>query len=477
MTKNLLNTKRLSNEIQTRSKSNTKEKEKENHNQNNDKDVFKRLNYENQLNSNIEILLNPVKSLNSDSKVPDIHRRNQLLSQIEFYFSDENLIRDEFMRKTMINDKEKSVKISIIREFPRIKSILHQLHKETSQNQFEIQVENQENKENDENDENEKSNTHHLYDNYIKSTVESLSSKLKLSSNQRKIKKIQEFDFKKCHLIKEEIDKRTLYIKNLPSFVDNDMLQSIFSKVSRIKLIYIPKNQKYVQIKTENINSKVAFVVLESIEECEKSILSLQNLVPLEFLRKKKRYNEELFPLELKYKKEFDDLKEETSRIKGRITRESSQVYDKYSMSYVSDSKIKSDDSTGVCIEMINNHEDLKFHDLKIKLSHLIQPKYIDMMNNSYTIQDLSVNNTKIHSQSQVINKSNDYSFNKGSRILLRFENSQKANDFYEMTKKNKLFYGKYDFQFLDRSKEEVYLRYVSKLQEEYRLKKELKNK
>lgn len=59
--------------------------------------------------------------LASSSNDPSILTRHQILHQVEFYFSPDNLAKDVFLRRQM--DSDGWVKVSVIAKFNRVKSL------------------------------------------------------------------------------------------------------------------------------------------------------------------------------------------------------------------------------------------------------------------------------------------------------------------------------------------------------------------
>lgn len=134
---------------------------------------------------------------------------NQLRKQIEFYFSDENIINDKFLKK-FFNKKENEdpgVPITIIENFNKIKSLLSDIKDISKRLDF------------------------------IKSAINS-SNFIKLNSKKNKILRIDSSIEK---IDRDDIDERTVYVENLPSIIDHNLLKTIFSRCGEVMNVSIPK--------------------------------------------------------------------------------------------------------------------------------------------------------------------------------------------------------------------------------------------
>jgi len=146
------------------------------------------------------------KRLEEDEK--ENSKKIMLKNQLEFYFSDENLLYDRFLQNFLIRDSYKGVPITIIENFNKVKEILHDI-KDLSKRI-----------------------------NYIKDAIDS-SSILKLNKKKNKIKRQHDFNLDKVD--KNEIDERSVYVENLPININHDLLICIFSRCGKVVHVSIPK--------------------------------------------------------------------------------------------------------------------------------------------------------------------------------------------------------------------------------------------
>ena len=346
-----------------------------------------------------DIPINPKKNEIPLKTTNDLPRRIKVIRQLEFYFSDENLSRDDFLLKTLNADDEKSIKISEILKFKKIKELLSDIDSNML-----IQI------------------------NYIQYSIENHSNFIKLSTNRQKVKRIVDFNIKELNKIKEDIDSRTLYIENLPLFCDNTMLIAVFNKYAEVKLVSIPKINDH--------NKKIGFVTFSTKQDAEKA-MGINNIVPELFLKQKYSKKQALI---VKYKsewlKEKESYKENDKSIKCLIRNNNNNRND--------------DLAPQTCIIMLNNsNHELKYHELKIKLSHVTQPKYIDMLSDIKEVKDIIC---KI-----------------GGEVILRFGCGEEAEAFVKLTENDIRFDG-FKFTKMNRNEEEKYFEKVRKLREEYQL-------
>ena len=147
-----------------------------------------------------------------------------LLKQIEFYFSDSNLYRDQFLSNILQQAQE--VDTSVVLNFPRVQSLLSELK------DYDAKLE------------------------FTKSAL-SGSSLVALSEDLRKIRRKKSFsreDYKKT-----QVDLRTIYVENLPSKITHESLAAIFAKTGKINHISLPK---FLQSKLPKGFAFVEFEVL-----------------------------------------------------------------------------------------------------------------------------------------------------------------------------------------------------------------------
>ena len=149
------------------------------------------------------------KLLNKKIKRDKKSKTLQLLEQLEFYFSDSNLINDKFLSSLLSNDKQHGVEVAIIANFNKIKTILsdyEELDKRIS---------------------------------FVKKVINKHSTSLVLNTLESKILRKEEFNPEKVN--SSEIDNKTIYVENLPSTATHDLVTQIFSKAGDIAYISLPK--------------------------------------------------------------------------------------------------------------------------------------------------------------------------------------------------------------------------------------------
>lgn len=152
-------------------------------------------------------LLNKKRS-NGETKDQPLSKKKQLVKQLEFYFSDINLMSDKFLRNILIRDPEKGVEITVIQNFNKIIEILKGIPDMTTRI------------------------------NYIKKAVIQ-SKSLKLNTRQNKILRTEKYNESKID--KSEIDDCTVYVENLPGTITHELLTQIFSRCGQVLLVSIPK--------------------------------------------------------------------------------------------------------------------------------------------------------------------------------------------------------------------------------------------
>ncbi len=160
-------------------------------------------------NRNIEnqFLKNKTKR-EAESKEKEISKRNQLRKQLEFYFSDENLLNDKFLLRFLNKDTDKGVPITIIENFNKIKEIMNDVSDLQKRLVF------------------------------IRDVVEA-SNLIKLNKKKNKIKRIK--DFNKDDIDLDKIDERSIYVENLPNNINHNILGTIFARCGKVLHISIPK--------------------------------------------------------------------------------------------------------------------------------------------------------------------------------------------------------------------------------------------
>jgi len=172
----------------------------------NSKNIFTNSKLENKFGN--QYLKNKTKRCSEYQEDNIISNKFILKNQLEFYFSDENLVHDKFLQKFFLRNDNKGVPISIIENFNKVRKILSDV-KDLSKRI-----------------------------NIIKDVVES-SNKLKIDYKKNKINRI--VDFVLNDIDYNKIDERTIYVENLPNNINHDILISIFSRCGKVAHVSIPK--------------------------------------------------------------------------------------------------------------------------------------------------------------------------------------------------------------------------------------------
>lgn len=140
---------------------------------------------------------------------------DKLKKQIEFYFGDPNLIKDKSMRKMISNHSKGYVKVEKLLNFKKIENIL-----------FNTSCCN--------------------IDDKKKLLLQAIkkSDVLKLNKLGDLVKRRIPFDYSILNdLVKKgEIDRRMVYVENLPSDISHDNLANIFINHPKILHISLPRN-------------------------------------------------------------------------------------------------------------------------------------------------------------------------------------------------------------------------------------------
>lgn len=278
-----------------------------------------------------------------NQKPKHISKKKQLLQQLEFYFSDENLMNDKYLRNLLNKDIDKGVEISILESFNKIKDIL----------------------------EGEKDKT--LRKSYIKSAVNS-SKKIKLNPLQNKIIRIENFDETKIN--QEDLDNRTIYVDNLPSTISQETLKQLFSRCGKVLHISIPK---FPQSKK---SKGFAFVIFSKKEETLDAIAKLNHLIPKEMLTW--GGNESVKQLIILSKKDWTSKKEEFKKLKKELQNENMDIF---AECLGQDAKTLNTLTKGTLVKLANLPDKIDKFDIKIWVSHFIEPAYVDYDNNECIIR------------------------------------------------------------------------------------------
>ncbi|PRP83773.1 la-related protein 7-like [Planoprotostelium fungivorum] len=153
--------------------------------------------------------------------------RKQLLAQLEYYFSDENLARDKFLEKEFEKDENGQgyIPVELLATFQRVK-------------RFTATIDD------------------------IKAAIRE-STFLKLNKSGDKVRRINPYIYP---LSEEQRERRTIYICYLPKHSTQESVRGIFGICGTIKRVDIPVDKKSGEIKG------IAFVEFESRKQARRAI-------------------------------------------------------------------------------------------------------------------------------------------------------------------------------------------------------------
>jgi La domain./RNA recognition motif. len=134
----------------------------------------------------------------------------KLQKQLEFYFGDSNLRNDKFLRELIFENNKGYVDLSVFLKFNKVKQILGDMDVEEDK---------------------------------IKALVDACSTSLLLKLNKDKTKVRRKIPFTQETLIKhqEEMDRRTVYVEDIPEDTNHEAIAHVFSKCGKILHVSLPK--------------------------------------------------------------------------------------------------------------------------------------------------------------------------------------------------------------------------------------------
>ncbi|CAN1346876.1 La protein 1 [Linum perenne] len=191
----------------------------------------------------------------------------EVLRQVEYYFSDSNLSRDKFLSKTITSSEDGLVSLALICSFEKMKAHL---------NLGQVKQED-------------------IADDTLKAVAQTLrnSASLKLSGDGRKVGRVS--PLLNSEEIADKLDQRTVAVSPLPFDIDQESLQFFFSQHGKVNSVRLPKH-----IANTNEFCGTALVEFSSDEEVQKILSQSFTIGSLQ--------------LELKPKKEFDAERAQKSK-------------------------------------------------------------------------------------------------------------------------------------------------------------------
>ena len=313
-----------------------------------------------------------------------------LLNIIEFYFCDENIYNNKFIRNKIKNSK--GLTLDELLTFNKIKLLLN--HIESNEIKKKI----------------------------IKNSI-SESNKLFYDSEKKMIKRKIPFVFNKNYM--KEFDERTIYIENIPLSINEDIIKKIF-KDFKVKFISLPK------FKGSKQNKGFCFITFDTKENSLSALKLKNNTVPNELIS---YYNKHVTNINILTKNEWLKQKENMNNLQNNIKKLNMNYIKNYNLNFNnandSDENININDTNNDTNNNNNNNNEkieknsllkiyplnknIELDDLYIFTSNYIKPKFIEIVNNNENL-------------------------NEEKFAILRFESSIDVNNFMDLYAKSKEF-------------------------------------
>lgn len=261
------------------------------------------------------------------------NRKKALFKQLDFYFSDANLVNDKFIRHLLSVDLT-GVDVKILLGFNKIKELLYDI------DSVEAKI------------------------NMIKLACE-MSKNIYFSKN--KIQRYKKFNLNSID--QNKIDECTIYIENLPPTISHEVLNKVFS-IWKVNYISIPK------YKTKE-SKGFAFVSFANKEDANEAMMFWQNKVPEQLVN---LLPNKLNPLRIITKKEWIKNKERFKELKLELQKT-------YQSKFVScmNGKITAEEGNnpdqlnkGTLVKISYISDSVTIQDIKIITSNIIEPIFID---------------------------------------------------------------------------------------------------
>lgn len=349
-------------------------------------------------NKLIQKLLSNKTIRNSNKHKHHSNRKKELLRQLEFYFSDVNLLNDKFLRNLLNRDNDKGVDINIILNFNKVKEIMKGIDEDNAKISL------------------------------LKKSVDH-SKKLKIFKN--KLIRREKFEMNKLN--QKDLDKKSIYVENVPKEITHDILYKLFTNYGKVLHISIPKFSDTKQSKG------FAFIIFEKEEQADKALKECNNSIPKEFFSIN---HSGLQPLSIISKQAWLDKKEEFKQLKNELMNENKDLFVNC-LRQDSESVTKLTENTLVNLSNLPTSKIDKY-DIKTWISHFVEPAYVDY-------------------------KKND------DNCIIRFSHQILAESFVNKLKNEEdfMFRGKKPTaSFIKDEDEKSYFERVQKLKEEFRRKK-----
>nr|CAD1825044.1 unnamed protein product [Ananas comosus var. bracteatus] len=247
----------------------------------------------------------------------DESKAKNVLRQVEFYFSDSNLPRDNFLKKTVEESEDELVSLAVICSFSRMKTHLG-LNAATKPDEVPEET--------------------------VLAVAEVLrkSSSLRVSEDGKRVGRSSEL---KLDEVIEQVDSRTIAAAPLPYDVKLEDVESFFAKLAKVNSVRLPR---HVSDKRHFCGS--ALIEFSEEEDAKKVLMEKLSFAGAE--------------LEIKPKKDFDAEREKKRAEfeKTRSNKNSPHGSDSYPKGLIINFKVKSksvDDMKGQSAEeKVNDNEE-----------------------------------------------------------------------------------------------------------------------
>ena len=346
---------------------------------------------------------------------------NTLRKQIEFYLGDPNLTKDKRLREIISQHKKGYISIDKLLLFNKMKKIFsdHKILNILERKEL-----------------------------LIKSIEK--SKILTLSRDKNLVKRKVPFNYQLLNdsFFNLQTDQRTIYVENLPPWIDHQILFDIFQKSGGITYISLPKEKTGKNKGFSFIEFDVSFLFnsIQSKEAAEKALI-FNNSIPEEIESQQDKIDEQdsvgdgfagLKLLKVMSKGDWELWKRRMKEIKKELMGKREDI-----------SKVKAELSNNSILK-VAGLKDLGFSksDLKIFLMHIEEPAYVD------------------------------YKFGE-NEAYIRFIDQTKRDNFLKKTLNSKLDIRGHQIEFLKISKEEEkkYFEMINKKRDLLKKRKKLKTK
>jgi hypothetical protein len=213
------------------------------------------------------------------------HTVDAVQKQLEFYFGDANLSKDAYLRKVMHGHKKGYVELGELLKFDRLKKLFEHSHVSGFEERLNI----------------------------MRQAIKK-SGLLRACKEGKRVKRCVPFDEKLLadRAWLEDVDSRTVYVENIPTFATREMLAEVFKKCGKILFVSLPldavtkKNRGYAFIEFE-------VAANQQTVDCAIASLALNNSIPKQFMLE--HSHEEMVAMRIISKPEWSRLKEEYKKV------------------------------------------------------------------------------------------------------------------------------------------------------------------